>query len=345
MTDITMLEGYQPYEASFEFPHDRICLKVDDKLVRLIKDNNKIIGLDWEHKRIEFKPTDFSEITAILNVLDGTNTLTDVMDKANLPASTVKPILQTLYEIGALALNQPESMPSLAFYRHTVARMRAKRRQILIANPILSPDLNRDQLLGFLIDSYHFAASASSHISLAIAQAPNKRVEHVMSSYLKEEYWHGELLAKGIVKAGISQGVLEQSWPSFPVLGIINFIRHYARTDLQAYGLCTAITESDTSSITLKEDKGDSWQEIKALKLLPDEVFEAFQKHEQLDYDAQHADIPEVLFSANEMLSFARQQELVRIVECYIAMVGDAYRYLKAYYADLSLPLWFKAAA
>ena len=345
MSDITTLESYQPHKTAFEFPHRQIYLKHDHSLVQLIWDDHKIIGLDWAHKQTEFDPDDIAEMTIIFALLDGQNSIADIIHKSNLPATTVEPILQTLYEIGAIVLNQPTAVPSLAFYRHSVTRMRAKRQQMLTDNPVISSDTTRDQLLGFLIDSYHFAASASSHISLAIAQAPNRKVEQVMSGYLKEEYWHGELLAKGLIKAGMTREALQQSWPSFPVLGIINFIRHYARTDLQAYGLCTAITESDTSMIMIADDQDNNWQQIKALKLLPDEVFAPFQKHEQLDYDAQHADIPEVLFETNELMSFTRQQELLSIVECYIAMVGDAYRYLKDYYANPPLPLWFKAAA
>ena len=338
-----MTPGYQPYHPSFALFNPETHVELDP-LVRPIKDT-RITGFHCLWRDIYFEPQDIDDINAVLNAFKAEATLGSLALDSGLELPFVHSIVQTLYELGIVRLHTTTAVSASAFYHHVVACLRAHRHKMLQHNPILSlyepHTITKKQLVGYLIEAYHFSASAASHISLAVTQAPSKKIEMVLSHYLAEEYWHGNLLAKGIARAGVSKETLQSIQPTFPILGIINFLRHVARTDLQAYGLCIALTEGHTSPTAIMA-KQDVWEAIKAMQLVPDETLDVFYEHDVIDHNAKHDEVPEVIFPADEMISLKRQQELLTLATLYIDMIGDAYQNLKTIYAEADCPYWFE---
>jgi pyrroloquinoline quinone (PQQ) biosynthesis protein C len=335
--------GCDAYVPCFAIHNDDIRFKIDQH-VKPATLNEKITGFNCIWRKIYFDADQVDAMTAVLALLEENLTCAEIAFQSSLSLAMVRSILQTLYELGIIVLDSDDDMPALAFYRHATNRLRAHRHRIIAENPILtvenSAHLSKRQLLGFLVESYHFVAAVSSHISAAIVSAPTNKLRHHFSKYLAEEYWHNTLLKKGLLKAGIKAENLDNSIPSIPLMGIIHFLRYLAQTDLEAYGLCVSLSEGQTSPGAIPLHRKEIWGLVQHLELIPDDAVDVFIEHDLMDFDGKHDDVPKILFEGNAPLSPTRQRELLKTGTLYIEMVRHAYEYLKSVYQDPTGDPW-----
>lgn len=343
--------GYNPYNPSALFVCNDTQVALNTFIIPTYKEG--LVGFNCWWRTIDLAEKDRADIECFIKLLGLHKDIYSIEKASWMSFERIQFIVQTLYELGIITITSKGSIPALAFYNHALSVMRARRHKMLQENPLLpnaflpredEPKTHTRQLLGFLVEAYHFSSSAASHISLAIAQTTRKAVENDLSRYLANEYWHGALLAKGLVKAGISQEELAASSPTFPILGIINFMRDIARRDLHSYGICLALTEADSSSHSLLIHKQELWDQVRALDLLPEGTIKAFYEHEVIDFEEKHDDVPKVIFETDEVFSFTRCQEILHNAACYIDMIGYAYTYLKQLYQDSAGKSWFSIA-
>ena len=231
---LTMKPGFQPYNFAFPTLSNTTPLRLDSLAQPLFHDNGHVTGFHCLWRDIIFEPHNVHDINAVVNMLKPDSTINSLVMDSGLDLMTVQAMVMTFYELGIIAIKSDTEMPAAAFYQHATARLRAHRHRILQDNPLLSlhreDSVTKTQLLGYLIEAYHFTSAAPSHISLAITQAGDRKLERALSQYISDKSWQGNMLALSIDKAGVSKDTLEAIAPTFPILGIINFLRHIART-------------------------------------------------------------------------------------------------------------------
>jgi hypothetical protein len=206
---------------------------------------------------------------------------------------------------------------------------------------LLGAEPHRRQLLGSLVETYHFVAAASEHIGAALAQAPGDTLRQGLSRLFADEWLHGNDLRQGLLRAGISQQELQECQPLPQTRCVIQFLRTLAATDLLSYGICAAINESPKSDRAIKE----TWERIGRLGLLPAEAIAPFRGHELEDEASDHQNLSALLFCERSTISAVEQQRIRAQVSAFIELQRQCYQALRHYYQEPQGAPWFKGAA
>ncbi|MBN9343930.1 MAG: hypothetical protein BGO76_00320 [Caedibacter sp. 38-128] len=291
---------------------------------------NFIKGFDDACKTVNFTFELETELCKFLPYLDGKHTICNIADHLSTSEKEVLHLLQPLYEIGFLVLCSKSLVPALTFYTHLMNTERDYRVKSL-QNPYVNnhDDLEylKDVLIQNLFALYHYVSAFPEHLGEAISHISNPELKEKLCNVLTGNYWHRNMLLKGLMELGYSKEQIKQRTPLPATLGIINYLRWLAKTDLLSYAACLGLTEypavSEETAHTISNYILAEWDSIELLNLLPKEVLEYFRKYKKIDY--MKARISKDFFDAETYLTPERQAEIqsrVRVfIECQKAEV------------------------
>lgn len=239
-------------------------------------------------------------------------------------------VMTRLYMQGLIAETTTDDtviIPAGIFLEHARALSRRLQASRIAARPGLdarfaSGGYSRRLATGYLVEMMHFVRGASSHISAAIAHARDEEVQYMLSEYLEEEYWHGDLMERAVLATGLSSDDLERAIPLPGTSAVINSLRHAAHTDLLLYGALLAITESGPGERSQIENQ---FATTVAQGVLPEAAWRPYFEHMMGDGEADHLALSRALFeSEGHSLSQARRDALRRMLlmhtEAIVAM-------------------------
>jgi len=227
-----------------------------------------------------------------------------------LPGGEVRAVALKLYEQAALLHAGDHDLPALAFYEHLRSLVhladRARGKSRLLEH-YAQKTASRRLILGYLIETYHFAAAAASHLALAIATAPSLRLQTVFSEHLSEEYWHHAWLERGLHAAGLRHEDIERSVPCPGTLALIHHLRWLATSDSLSYAVCLGVAESEPSLLAAWAEFWDMLAagEVEAEAIAP------FREHSLLDCQEGHEAYGAEPFHASGPLT-AQEQARIR---------------------------------
>lgn len=271
----------------------------------------------------------------ILELCDGETTIEEIARRLAAPEATVGATVTALYTRGILRDTRRAQVPAGLFAEHAVARGRTLRTAMSSEVELLGAPPHRRFLLGTLVETYHFVASAPVHLGAAVAHVADAQVREALVRLFNDEADHGRMLRAGLVAAGLTEETIECSAPLPATRSVINFLRTLAATDLLSYAVCAAVNESPKTDTAIKK----GWDELIALDLLPAEALLPFRGHELEDEESGHTAIAQAVFAERATLSAAEQRRICADLESFIAVQHGCYREMKEFYGAEAGPV------
>jgi hypothetical protein len=284
------------------------------------------VDLGWCEYR--FSDAAAGNIARVLGLCDGTRTVTSIAEALKAPPAKIAVLVTSLYTRGIVQDASQRDAPAAAFQEHMVACGRTKRTQMAHESDLLGSSPHRRQLLGSLVETYHFVSSASYHLGAAVAHAPDADLRDVLSRLFVEEWRHGKDLLKGLVAAGLTEDEVRRSRPLPGTQSVINFLRALAATDLLSYAVCATVNESPKTDKAIKE----SWDALAASGVLPAEAIFPFRGHELEDEASGHNGLAPDVFRPLTVISPDEQRRIHASLESFIGVQAACYRGMKEFY-------------
>jgi hypothetical protein len=334
-------------------PIDPLCQPKLAEGVRLAADRGKM-QLEFADQRSDLDASimsvdavipldahDGERLARIRELLDGHHTVEQIATRCDWNREECARYIQWLYERAIVSDAVARPAPALSFYRHIVAHGRRESLRLLGRSPLidrlLGGDVHKRLIVGYLVEEYHYVCSAASNISPVIAGTHDERLRMMFSDYLSGEYWHGALLKRGLLAAGIGEHDLRASDPLPGTLAVINLTRETARTDLLAYSACLSIAEGgdvkSTSAFTRLYDLV-----VESGVVSPD-VLTPSREHAELDGEGQHQDLGAEPFAEEILVAGSHQETIYRAVMATAWTQLEQHRQIAAYYGDPDGPL------
>jgi hypothetical protein len=277
--------------------------------------------------------------------LDGTHTISEITTQCGLNREICSKFIQELYELALVGDAAARPAPPLSFYHHAVTLGRRETLRQLGRSPMaehmLRGTLTKRLVVGYLTEEYHLVSSAASHISPVIATAPTEHLRMMFSDYLSGEYWHCQLLKRGLLAAGLTEEEVAVSDPLPGTLAAINLLRNSARTDLLAYSVVLSINEGgDVQAATAFSQMYDLIGQF-----VSPEVLAPSREHAELDFEDQHESLGAEAFIDEVAISSQRQDAIYRTVMATARTQMEQHRQMAAFYGAPEGPLAFSYRA
>jgi len=280
---------------------------------------------------IEFDASVRSALHELQPYLNGDYAVREIANLHSSSETEVVQALQPLYETGFLVLCSKSLVPASSFYTHLMITERAKSVEKISAVNVDNKESLKEILNQHLFTLYHFTDSFPDHLSATISQTTNANLKEQLCSTLSESYWYSNMLLKGLMALGYSKEQLKRITPWPATLGIINYLRWLAKTDLLSYAACLGILEYPEVSIHLSYDIfffiQKEWEQIEALNLVPKEALEPFRKQQKLEFLSKRAHLSKYFFEAESYLTPERQEEIrkhvLAFMQCLAAKASE----------------------
>jgi hypothetical protein len=315
-------------------------IKTNESVKELNFDSSKnfIKGFDDACRTMQFTKEFSTELERFLPYLDGKHTIQNIAAQISTSEKEVMHFLQPLYETGFLILCSKSLVPASSFYAHLMNTERNQRIKILQSlgkNNYDDVEYLKDVLVQNLFALYHYVSAFPEHLSEAISNISQQELKEKMCHILTGNYWHSNMLLKGLMELGYSKDQIKQKIPYPATLGVINYLRWLAKTDLLSYAACLGLTEypevSEENAHNISNYIQAEWDSIELLNLLPKEALDYFRKYKKIEY--MKTRLSKDFFDAETYLTPERQAEIqsrVRVfIECQKAEVLAITQYSK----------------
>ena len=294
--------------------------------------DNLVQGFKNISSTIKFDSSVSLVLRELLPYLYGDYTIREIARLHSSSETEVVQALQPLYETGFLVLCSKSLVPASSLYTHLMITERAKRVEKISAVNMDNKESLKEILNRHLFTLYHFTDSFPDHLSAAISQTTNANLKEQLCSTLSESYWYSNMLLKGLMALGYSKEQLKRITPWPATLGVINYLRWLAKTDLLSYAACLGILEYPEVSIHLSYDIFSfiqkEWEQIEALNLVPKEALEPFRKQKKLEFLSQKSHLSKYFFEAESYLAPERQEEIKKHVVGFIQCLDAETAYI-----------------
>ncbi|AIL13421.1 hypothetical protein IM40_07820 [Candidatus Paracaedimonas acanthamoebae] len=263
---------------------------------------------------IEFDASVRLVLCEIMHYLNGDYTVKEIASFYENSEAKVIYALQPLYEIGFLVLCSQSLVPASSFHAHLMSTERVTKAEKVISIDTSNEESLKEILIQNLFALYHFTAAFPDHLSTAISQTTNDNLKEQLYSILSESYWYSNMLLKGFIELGYSKEQLKRITPSPATLGIINYLRWLAKTDLLSYAACLGILEYPEVSVDVISDISayiqSEWEQIETLNLVSKKALEPFRKQKKLEFLSQKSQVSKRFFEVESYLTPERQEEI-----------------------------------
>jgi hypothetical protein len=327
-----------PYDTLDESMRLRRCRRVTP-----LEERGILVEVDAVWRTCSFDEDSGQRLAELWPLLDGTKTIAELKARSDGDGAATHELLQSLYEHGILINASGSPVPALVFHDHaaSIGRMwlTLLAEEAGLHRALASERVTRRLLLGHLLDRYHYVAGAAGHISRAIANAPNERLELMLSEHLSEEYWHGIWLASGLKAAGLSEHEIRGSVPLPATLGAMNFLRCTASTNALGYFATLGVRESHAAESVDREQ--EAWREWVGRGILPEAVLAPSRDHEIVDMEHSHSSISAEAFVGLPALLEQQQREILTVLTNFARVSAESCAGVLRYYQDDAHPLAF----
>jgi pyrroloquinoline quinone (PQQ) biosynthesis protein C len=140
---------------------------------------------------------------------------------------------------------------------------------------------------GYLLENYHYLASATHHISAAISSCPDNLIQLELIAHLEDELEHCELLRDPLEQTeGISR--VENCRPLPTTIAFVDYLRDLAVTDWRGYLIASAFLQSSLAEG--RPERRPSLFYSKVIKNIPKAkaLLDLLQRHDDIDEKLGH---------------------------------------------------------
>ncbi|WP_405940723.1 iron-containing redox enzyme family protein [Streptomyces sp. NBC_00207] len=205
--------------------------------------------LDLYEDQYQFSGIGTPELHAVATRLDGKNKVGAIADETGVPLQSVIAIVDRLVATG-LAANVSEASPVVDAGEVAVAcrRLFPLWKERLFGGPLwtglTAGTAKHSQLVGWLVESYHFIEGVNDRLPLVVAECPSRPVRELFLHHFSEEYDHARFFLDSLNALGYSDDAVIDAPPLPSTLAILNFMRRCARRDPLQYAVCSGFLES-----------------------------------------------------------------------------------------------------
>lgn len=276
----------------------------------------------------------------MLPFLDGTKTLVEIARASELELEEVCAMAEPLYCGALLGERTDEPVPAPLFYEH--ARHCGPLWQALGTWRDPLPELiegglaDEKLVLGILIEQWHYVASNPLHASTAVLNAGTHRTRQLWAEFAAEEYPHGDWLEEGLAQV-LSRDELRLCRALPGTAALCGQLRWAAQASELGYAACLALCEQ-SKEWQHAASQTDYYASLKRLAVLPDEVFEPYERHALTDLEANHLEFTQVPFQERGVLGLAERLEVLGHVWDHVRAYELFYRNIHEFYGSPDTP-------
>lgn len=158
--------------------------------------------------------------------------------------------------------------------------------------PFHSGAANREQVLGWGLEYYHFVESANEHMAMGVAYCRDKfRLRELMIQHYIEEWNHSEIFLRGLVKSGMSEVMVKTSRPLETTRALIDYLNELAYYHPLAYSACYLVMQ-DGREKTEEKTVNDYYDKLSAHYPYAAPMLDAIRKHALIDVGLDHHKTP-----------------------------------------------------
>jgi hypothetical protein len=142
-------------------------------------------------------------------------------------------------------------------------------------------------ITGYVLENYHYLASAASHVGAAIASATSGPVRAKLIAHLEDELTHCQMLERKLIDlAGIERPSAMRPLPT--TVAFVGFLQNLAHQDWKAYLVVSTFLQRSLSE-TRDNGRGTGfYKEVAAHSPLGAELLAALRDHDEIDEGLGH---------------------------------------------------------
>lgn len=144
---------------------------------------------------------------------------------------------------------------------------------------------------GYVLENFHYLASATRHITAAIAACTDADIRTQLLEHLKDELLHCDILRTRLVEiSGIPNPDAMRPLPT--TIAFVGFLQTIARQDWKAYVMVSAFLQKSLSECRTNGRHHEFYQRVIANCGMPGELLETIWHHDDIDEGLGHDQRP-----------------------------------------------------
>jgi pyrroloquinoline quinone (PQQ) biosynthesis protein C len=140
-------------------------------------------------------------------------------------------------------------------------------------------------IYGWLLENYHYLASAAWHVSAAVASTPDWDVRMKLVEHLEDEAEHGEILKRGLLAVDVPLE-LETSRPLPTTIAFVGCLHELGRQDWKAYALTIGFLQFSLTPGDSRHE--DFYRTAAAAAPAAEPLLAAMRNHDTVDASEGH---------------------------------------------------------
>lgn len=142
---------------------------------------------------------------------------------------------------------------------------------------------------GYILENYHYLASATRHISAAISSCPDGAIQLDLIAHLEDELEHCELLRTVLERTDEIRHI-KRCRPLPTTVAFVGYLRDLGTTDWRGYLVASAFLQCSLAE--LRSDKRHQRFYSEVIKAVPEAkiLLDPLQLHDDIDEDLGHDD-------------------------------------------------------
>lgn len=171
---------------------------------------------------------------------------------------------------------------------------------------------------GYVLENYHYLASATSHISAGIASSTDATVRGLLINHLEDELEHKDLLSERLRESGYVMDP-DAMRPLSTTVAFVGFLQNLGHQDWRAYLLVSTYLQKSLSDMRGTQRHAEFYQAVSGKSPNAGRLLQILREHDDIDEGLGHDDRPRARLTA--MLS---ECDRVPTASVEIAAVGPA---------------------
>lgn len=146
-------------------------------------------------------------------------------------------------------------------------------------------------ITGYVLENFHYLASAASHVGAAIASSTSGAVRAQLIAHLEDELTHCRMLERKLIElAGVERPSAMRPLPT--TVAFVGFLQNLAHQDWKAYLVVSTFLQRSLSE-TRDNGRGSRfYEEIAVRSPLGAELLAALRDHDEIDEGLGHDERP-----------------------------------------------------
>lgn len=156
---------------------------------------------------------------------------------------------------------------------------------------VMSGAHNEYLVAGYVLENFHYLASASSHISAGIASCTDAAVRRHLIDHLDDELEHRDLLSQRLRESGYVTDP-DAMRPLSSTVAYVGFLENLAHQDWRAYLLVSTYLQKSLSEIRGSHRHSGFYQSVSDMSPTSGRLLHILREHDDIDEGLGHDDRP-----------------------------------------------------